>query len=172
MEKLTEDQYPIYFKPYIEILGKDVTSIVRHLESSLEKSIQVLTNISEEKQFYRYADGKWTIKEVIQHIIDTERIFGYRALSFGRNDTATLPGFDENDYVIHSNANERPYDDLLAELKAVRISTILLFKSFDESSLSNLGNASCKTMSVRALGFITSGHLLHHLKVIEDRYLN
>ncbi len=172
MSKLTESQYPNYFKPYIEILGKDVKSIVSHLESSLEKALILLASLPEEKLQYRYADGKWTIKELIQHIIDAERVFGYRALTFGRKDTTPLPGFEENDYVENSSANGRPYNDLLEELKSVRLSTISLFKSFNESNLENRGVASGKSMSVRALGYVTSGHLLHHIKIIEDRYLD
>lgn len=171
MSKLTKSQYPAYFKPYIEVLGTDIQSIITHLESSLEKALEVLSGVSEEKQQYRYAAGKWTIKELVQHIIDSERVFGYRALAFSRNDTTTLPGFDENDYVLHSNANKRAYKDLLEELKSVRLSTILLFKSFEDSDLKKAGTASGKLMSTRALGYIVSGHLLHHLRVVEERYL-
>ncbi|MDY7393928.1 DinB family protein [Aureibaculum sp. 2210JD6-5] len=171
MSKLTESQYPAYFKPYVEILGTEVKSIVTHLESSLEKSLNLLSDASEEKQLYRYAEGKWTIKELVQHIIDSERVFGYRALTFARKDTTPLPGFDENNYVLHSNANDRGYKELLEELKLVRASTVLLFKSFGESDLISKGTASGKTISVNVLGYIISGHLLHHLKIIEDRYL-
>ena len=171
MSKLTENEYPEYFKAYIEILGSDLKSIVTHLESSLEKALILFSTVPEGKEQYRYAEGKWTIKQLIQHIIDSERVFGYRALTFSRNDANQLPGFDENEYVKHSSANERPYKDLLEELKSVRLSTVLLFKSFEESDLIMTGTASGKTMSVKALGYITSGHLLHHLKIIEDRYL-
>ncbi|MET2985418.1 DinB family protein [Aureibaculum conchae] len=168
---LTENEFPPYFKPYIEILGSDLKSIITHLENSLEQALILFSNVLEEKQLYRYAEGKWTIKELIQHIIDAERVFCYRALTFARNDITTLPSFNENDYVAHSRANKRPFTDLLNELKSVRASTILLYKSFDESDLVKTGNASGKTISVNALGYIISGHLLHHLKIIEDRYL-
>lgn len=171
MSKLNESEYPAYFKPYIEILGSDVRSILNHLETSLEKALKLFSDLPKEKQVYRYADGKWTIRELIQHIIDSERVFGYRALTFARNDTTPLPGFNENDYVLHSRANERPYAELLNELESVRASSILLYKSFEESDLPKIGTASGKTISVNALGYIISGHLLHHLNTIEERYL-
>lgn len=172
MSKLTESEYPAYFKPYIDILGSNVQSIVNHLQTSLEKTLKLVSNLPKEKQLYRYAEGKWTIKELIQHIIDAERVFCYRALTFARNDTTPLPGFNENDYVLHSRANERPYAELLNELESVRASSILLYKSFEEPDLVKTGEASGKTISVNALGYIISGHLLHHLKIIQDRYLH
>ncbi|WP_117883586.1 DinB family protein [Aureibaculum luteum] len=171
MLELSKSEYASFFQPYVDILGENSKGVINNLEDSLNRALLVLENISEPKQSYRYEEGKWTIKELVQHIIDSERVFGYRALTFSRNDTTLLPGFDENDFVKYSNANDRSYGEMLEELKVVRLSTILLFTSFDASDFINVGVASGKSMSVKALGYIVSGHLLHHLKIIEERYL-
>ena len=120
---------------------------------------------------YSYAEGKWTIKELVQHIIDAERVLSYRALRFSRNDTTNLSGFDEDWYVANSNGNERNFKDMLQEFIHVRNSTILLFKSFKPEMLLINGTASNSDMSVRALGFIIAGHQTHHLKIIKEKYL-
>ena len=171
MLELSKSEYASFFQPYVDILDGNSKGIIYNLEDSLNRTLLVLENISEAKQSFRYAEGKWTIKELVQHVIDSERVFGYRALTFGRNDTTHLPGFDENDFVKYSNANDRSYAEMLEELKVVRLSTILLFKSFNASDFIKSGIASGKSISIKALGYIISGHLLHHLKIIEERYL-
>ncbi len=171
MLELNLNEYASFYQPYIDILDNNSKGVIKNLEDSIRQALLLLEDLSEEKQYYRYDDGKWTIKELIQHIIDTERVFAYRTLAFARNDATSLPGFDENDYVLHSNSNLRPYHDLILELKTVRTSSILLFKSLDNSDLEKTGVASGKLISVKALGYITSGHLLHHLKIIKERYL-
>ena len=120
---------------------------------------------------YRYAEGKWTIKDILQHLVDAERVFAYRALCFARNDKTELPGFEEDDYVIEANANKRSIQDLLTELLIVRQSSLALFKSFNDEQLMRIGTASNNPMSVRALGFIIIGHQNHHQRVFEERYL-
>ena len=117
-----------------------------------------------------YAPGKWTIKDILQHIIDTERIFSYRALRFARKDQTELPGFDENTYAAFTTANDRSIDDLLLEFAAVRQSTLGLFLSFDEQMMQEEGTASGNKISVLALGFTLTGHVLHHMQVIKERY--
>ena len=171
MSTLNQNEYPEYFKPYVEILGEDLKSISTHLESSLLEAIGLLSAISDEKQLFRYADGKWSIKEVVQHMIDVERVFSYRALVFSRNDTTPLPGFDDEDYIRNARANDVPYKDLLSELKSVRNSTIFLYKHLKKFELVRTGMASGNLISVNALGYITSGHFLHHLQIIKERYL-
>lgn len=141
------------------------------LEISLHDFIRFVQNIPMDKFDYRYAEGKWTIKEIIQHIIDTERIFSYRALRISRNDKIPLPGFEENDYVNNTNAKDRNLQGLLTELSAVRHATLLLFKSFSEEQLTRIGIVSENEVSVRAIGFIIIGHQKHHQKVFEERYL-
>ena len=127
--------------------------------------------MTEDKSTCAYAEGKWTLKEMLQHIIDTERIFAYRALAIARKETATLPGFDENLYADNSNANSRTWDNLTQEIKAVRNSTKILFESFTEEMLQNNGNFSSSNGSANTLGFIIVGHVYHHIKIAKERYL-
>jgi hypothetical protein len=130
-----------------------------------------LRNVPLEKHSFAYAVGKWTLKELIQHIIDTERIFCYRALCFSRNDKTSLPGFDQDLFIEAGNANERSYEALLDETAAVRTATISLFKSFSDEALERVGVGSGNSMSVRAAGLIISGHQNHHVQIAEERYL-
>lgn len=145
--------------------------LIEELEISLHDFIRFVQNIPMDKFDYHYAEGKWTIKEIIQHIIDSERVFSYRALRISRNDKTPLPGFDENNYVDNTNANKRGLQELLTELSAVRHATLLLFKSFSDEQLARMGIASENEISVRAIGFIIIGHQKHHQKVFEERYL-
>jgi hypothetical protein len=119
-----------------------------------------------------YAPGKWTIKEIMQHLIDSERVFNYRALCFARNDKTELPGYEENDYAVESNANVRSIEDLLNEFTNLRKSTIDLFSSFDEAMLMKEGFCFSKNVSVLALGFIMAGHTQHHFNVMKEKYFN
>lgn len=161
--------YPVYFQKYIDQVGEE------DLHAALVNQLPVinafLQGITEEKSNYAYAAGKWTIKEVLQHITDTERIFCYRALAFARGEKANLPGFEENDYAANGNANSQSWQQLIDELNAVRKSTETLFKSFSGEILLKEGTANNNTISVSALGFIILGHFNHHKKVIEERYL-
>ncbi len=120
---------------------------------------------------HRYAPGKWSIKEVVQHVTDSERVFTYRALRFARNDRTPLPGFDENDYAPASDAERRSMDDLLNEAATVRASTIALYRSFTMEMLERRGSANNNTISAHALGWIIAGHAAHHLRIIHQRYL-
>ncbi|MEO6696248.1 MAG: DinB family protein [Ignavibacteria bacterium] len=117
-----------------------------------------------------YAAGKWTIKDILQHLIDTERIFCYRALRFARNDKTTLPGFDENYYAETASANERSVHEILKEYSSVRNSAVTLFNSFNKDALHNEGLCFDKNISVLAMGFVLAGHPIHHLNVIRERY--
>ena len=167
--QLPVKEYAEYFFPYISVLGE--VTLNEELEISLHEFIRFVQNIPMDKFDYRYAEGKWTIKEIIQHVIDTERIFAYRALRISRNDQTPLPGFDETNYINNTEANNRGLQDLLTELSAVRHSNIFLFKSFSEQQLQRTGIASNAGISVRAIGFIMIGHQKHHQKVFEERYL-
>ena len=170
MHKLEKQGYPAYFDTYIRILDKDI-SLLEYLEHSLELFEQILYDISEDKFEFRYQPGKWTIKEVVQHMIDTERVFVYRALRFSRMDKKTLAGFDENDYVSNYDINQRDFHKLLDEFCLLRRSTILMFEDFDKEVLALTGEVESGEFSVEALGYICSGHVLHHLNVIQERYL-
>ncbi len=133
--------------------------------------ISFLESIPENKYDFRYAEGKWSIKEVLQHIIDAERVFSYRALRFARKDTTPLAGFDENAFAESSNANARTWNDLFEEFTAVRKSSALLFHSFDEDQLQCNGISSNTPNYVLAIGYIIVGHAIHHQKIVKERYL-
>ncbi|WP_112114049.1 DinB family protein [Flavobacterium aciduliphilum] len=164
------NEYATYYENYIKQVSEEY-NLVEELEISLHRFIKFVQDIPMDKFDYRYAKGKWTIKDIIQHIIDAERVFAYRALRFARNDTTELPGFEENDYVEEAYGNKRSIMELLTELSAVRHATIVLFKSFHEKQLLRKGIASNNPMSVRALGFVIIGHQNHHQKIFEERYL-
>jgi len=134
--------------------------------------ISFLQNIPEEQWDYAYAEGKWTIKELVQHIIDAERIFAYRALRIARTDQTPLPGFDENLYTSNSKSARRTKKDLIEEMDIVRRSTIKLFENFDEGQLDASGITSGSPTYVKAIGFIILGHARHHQNIIAERYLN
>ena len=128
--------------------------------------------INEEKSLYAYAAGKWTLREMLQHIIDTERIFSYRALAIARGETTTLPGFDENEYAAKSNGNARTWLSLVAEMNAVRSSTKLMFESFTDDMLATKGKFTSNTADPKTLGLIMLGHVYHHISIAEERYLS
>jgi hypothetical protein len=166
---LPENEYSAFNGTYIKAL--DNVDLFEELEISLHDFIKFVQNIPMDKFDYRYADDKWTIKEIIQHIIDAERIFAYRALRISRNDQTPLPGFDENEYIDNTNGNSRSIQELLTEFSAVRHSNLLLFKSFSSTQLTRMGIASNHSVSVRALGFLIIGHQKHHQRVFQERYI-
>ena len=167
--ELSKSEYSSFNATYINSL--EDLSLIEGLEKGLIQMVSFLSNIPIEKLEYRYAIGKWTIKDVILHLIDSERIFAYRALRIGRGDKTPLAGFEENDYVPNANANSRSLESLLEEFQLVRKSTLLLFENFSDEQLAYLGTSSDNIISVRAIGFLISGHQNHHLKIIQERYL-
>jgi hypothetical protein len=171
IEMIPENEYAPYYKQYIKGIEENKKSIIDNLIDSQKEFENVLKNISLEKQNFAYAKGKWTIKEVIQHIIDTERVFNYRAMCFARNDKTSLPGFDHDLFIKNVNMDAIDYTDLLYEMEVLRKSTILLFKNFSEEALLRIGMGSGNKMSVRALGYLFSGHQIHHLNVVKELYL-
>jgi hypothetical protein len=168
---LQEGEYPPYMMDSYLPLVSPEWPLVEELEVSVNNFVHFVRNIPMDKFDYRYAPGKWTIKDIIQHLIDTERIFAYRALRFSRGDSTPLPGFDETFYGGTARGNERHLTALLNELSLVRHSTIALFKSCNDEELKRTGVASGHTISVRAIGFAIIGHQNHHMKVFEERYL-
>ncbi|WP_445452365.1 DinB family protein [Flavobacterium sp. 25HG05S-40] len=167
---LKPEEFQGYFANYVNQVSNEYT-LIEELEISVHRLIKFVQNIPMDKFDYRYAEGKWTIKDIIQHLIDSERIFAYRALRFARNDATELPGFEENDYVDEAKANKRSIQQLLTELAVVRQATLSLFQSFSEEELLRIGVASHNPISVRALGFVIIGHQNHHQRVFEERYL-
>jgi hypothetical protein len=170
VSQLQSGEYHPYYAPYIEILGN--SSLSEALKSGLHLLSSFIEEIPESKMGFTYADKKWSVAEVLMHLMDTERIFQYRALRFARNDKTELKGFEQDDYVPESGANDRDKKELLEEFVAIRKSSIALFNSFNEGKLLRSGKANGATMSVRALGFIICGHQAHHFKILEERYLS
>ena len=169
MPKPDLQRVPPFYHNYINLVphnNLDEAFAVHQTELS-----DFLKSLPDEKWSYRYAEGKWSIKEMVQHIIDTERIFAYRALAIARGEQAPLPGFDEDSYAAASRADKREIAHLLEELSAVQTSTTILFQSFDEEQLNATGNANGKSIDVNAIGFITVGHVRHHKNILQERYL-
>jgi len=162
-------EYKPYFLTYInKAEGFDLKD---GLKSSLNQTLSFFESLPEIKLEYVYAKDKWTIKEIIQHLIDAERVFAYRALRFARGDKHNLPGYDENQYAPSSLANRRSKASLLNEYTHLRQTTISLFDSFTNDMLMQIGLADNGNMSVRAIGFVIIGHEIHHCQVIKERYL-
>ncbi|HET9796245.1 MAG TPA: DinB family protein [Thermoanaerobaculia bacterium] len=164
-------EYPAYAAVYVDLLPDD-GSILDQLSRNAVATRELVGALPEERLAFRYAPGKWTIKEIVAHLSDDERIYGYRALRFARNDATELPGFDQDAFARFSGANARPIDDLLAELEAVRRSTVLLFAGFDDAVLDRSGAADGNRFTVRALAYHIAGHELRHRNVIRERYLS
>lgn len=161
---------PSFYKPYVEyVKDMDVLEALRYAGQKLQES---LASIPEAKGTHRYAEGKWTIKEVINHIMDAERVFAYRALRFSRNDQTPLHPFEENDYAPRANANARTIVQLAGEMQRLRMTTVDMYASFTDEMLRLEGTASGKKISVLSLGYVIAGHDLHHGKILVERYLN
>lgn len=161
--------YPAYYETYISRV--DAETATEAVEKYSNDIVKFWRNIPVEKEEYSYAEGKWTIKELVQHIIDAERVFAYRMLCIARKETISLPGFDENLYAANSNANARSWDDLLAELDCTRSSTNFLVLSLSEEQLQQQGIANGKPITANAIAYIVFGHILHHIRIVEERYL-
>jgi uncharacterized damage-inducible protein DinB len=157
-----------YYSKYVKLVpGEDARpALIRQIGETL----RLLEGVSEAQGLHRYQSGKWSVKEVIGHITDCERVFAYRALRFGRGDATPLAGFDENQYVPQSNSDLRTMSSLRAELSAVRAATLSLAESFDEAALQRSGPANQHPVSARALFWIIAGHELHHVALLRDRY--
>jgi len=169
LSELPSSEYNPFYQTYVMALGN--VELIEELKNGKHIFLSLFDEIPEEKLNYAYAEGKWSLAEALVHIIDTERIFQYRALCIARNDKTPLPGFDQDNYVPFSNAANRSKVDLIEEYTAVRNATIALFNSFDDEAINRIGLASGSKMSVRALGFIISGHQAHHVRVLKERYL-
>lgn len=170
MKKPASGTYPPYYQAYIDKVKEEDT--IKALEAGLESAILFFESLPLEKEDYRYAEGKWSVKEVFGHIIDSERVFAYRAMCIARGEAAGLPGFEENDYVANGNFSSRSMQSLLDEYVGLRRSNITLFKSFNEEQSARIGMANNKPVQVRAIVAIIAGHEQHHIGVIRDRYLS
>jgi len=169
LSELPTSEYNPFYHTYVMSLGN--VDLLDELKQGKQDMLSLLEEIPEERLTYAYAEGKWTVAEALVHMFDTERIFQYRALCIARNDKSEFPGFDQDAYVPVSNANKRGKRYLIVEYVSVRDSSITLFASLDEEALKRVGVASGSKISVRALGFITSGHQAHHIRILKERYL-
>lgn len=169
MAKPLQGSHPSYFDRYINLVPED------DLQTAFENQLPVITDffnsITEEKSMHAYAPGKWTIKELLQHMTDTERIFAFRSLCFARKEAQSLPGFDEDTYAANSNANTRSWAELVKEFLLVRATTAILFASFSEEALHHSGTANNNPATALSMGFTAIGHVYHHKKIMEERYL-
>ncbi len=169
VKDISSEEYHHYFKPYIEKVGNK--PLLKSLRKGKKETISFFKKIPKKKLEYRYEEEKWTIKDILLHLVDAERAFNYRALQFARSKEANLEGFDENEFVSNANANSRSVKSLLREYKTVRNSTIQLYKSFSKETLKRVGIANNTSLSVRAAGFLVCGHEIHHKQIIKERYL-
>ena len=167
---LNLESIPSFYKKYVKQI--DETDLLQALRISGHRMTELVHSIPEAKADFRYEDGKWSIRELLCHIIDAERIFAYRALRFSRNDKTPLAGFEENDYAPQANAAGRSLNKIADEMKHLRTSTVDLFESFTPEMLARKGTASNNELSVIGLGFIIAGHETHHLHILKDRYLS
>lgn len=162
-------EYVPYYARYVSLVPEG--DILATLGGQLEETLALLRRIPETQSAFRYAEDKWSIKELVGHIIDTERIFAYRALRFARNDHTPLPGYEQDDYIRNATFDRYPLAELADEFESVRRSTILLFKHLDDAAWMRRGTANDSEASVRGLAYIIAGHELHHVKILRDRYL-
>jgi uncharacterized damage-inducible protein DinB len=162
------DEYSAYAARYVDMVGNG--SILEILEHQQQNTFNFFTRMDPGKAIYAYADAKWTIKQVLGHMADTERIFCYRALAFSR-EAIELPGFDQDVYMKNTTFNSRSLEDLATEFKTVRESSLYLFKSMTDEQTTQKGTASGNPVSVRALAYMIAGHEMHHIKILKERYL-
>lgn len=170
MKRPRSDEHADYYSMYIDRVphGRPLVDVLREAPDTLDA---LLSSLPAEREHFAYETGKWTLREVLGHVIDAERLFSYRALHVARGDTADLPGMEQDDWAAASNADARPLADLLGEFRGLRAANTALFASFDEETLSRRGTASGFEFTVRALIHIIAGHELHHRDVLRERYL-
>jgi uncharacterized damage-inducible protein DinB len=170
IDKPQPGEYATHASAYLELTPEDGPILI-HLQRTAEILAHLYRSLPEERLLYRYAPGKWTMKEVLLHLIDDERIYAYRALAIARGDMTPLPGFDQEAYALASRANERAVENLLDEYALVRRATLALFNSFTDEMLLRRGNADGHSVTVRGLIYHVAGHEQHHLKIIREQYL-
>jgi len=170
MLKPETSEYNPYYEKYISLI--DEGEFMKALEQQPSELRSLLGDLPEEKGKYAYADGKWSIKEVLSHLIDGERIFGYRVLRISRGDETPIEGFEQDGYIENSHANERTFDDLLTELSFQREANLRMLKNLRDDGWKRRGTASENPVSVRALGFIMAGHIRHHMNILKAQYLS
>jgi hypothetical protein len=167
--KPEETEYLSYYGRYISLVEDgDITAV---LGKQLSETLGLLRSIPESRGGFRYAPGKWSIKELVGHLIDGERVFAYRALRFARNDRTPVPGYEQDDYIREASFDACALNDLAEEFASVRQSSLFLFKHLSEAAWTRRGTANDSEVSVRALAYIIAGHELHHREILRSKYL-
>ncbi|WP_294287918.1 DinB family protein [uncultured Chryseobacterium sp.] len=162
-------EFQKYIQRYLDLIPSE--NWLEELKRTEEQTVGIYGKLSEEQSAFAYAEGKWTLKELLLHLSDTERVFQYRILAFARGDKNELPGFDEERYAQNSYANERSLGSLLEEYRLVRKSSQILLETLNPSVLNNIGTANGNEISAETIGKLIVGHNIHHLNIIEERYL-
>jgi uncharacterized damage-inducible protein DinB len=158
-----------FYQRYINLVPDDGNLLI-HLEDIFSETEEMIETLTEEQLTYRYEPDKWTIKDILVHLCDAERIFIYRALRFSRGDQTPLPGFEEGDYAIYARANERKIEDIIREFSLVRESSIAFIESLDDDALNRIGNSNKYPVSVLLLVNLIYGHHKHHINILRERY--
>ena len=165
-----DSEYAAYYGHYVSLV--DGNDLISALENQIDQTVSLLATIPEEKGIFRYAEGKWSVKELVGHLIDNERVMAYRALRFSRNDTTELEGFDQDPYIENADFDLCRLSDLAKQFELVRQSNTFMFKSLSENAWGRTGIASGSPVSVRGLGYIIAGHEVHHINILKERYLD
>ncbi|MGZ8843771.1 MAG: DinB family protein [Pyrinomonadaceae bacterium] len=169
MNRPNENEYAPDYQSYINQVNEaDILPVLRAQMDDLDV---LLERVALEKETHRYAEGKWSIREIVGHLIDGERVFGYRAYCIARGEQQNLPGFDQDDYMLTAPYHNIELEDLLSELRLIRLGNIAMFRTLDEASWNRVGTANANQISVRAIAFIMAGHVRHHMNVLRERYL-
>lgn len=168
MNRPIESEYAPYYEGYIaQVSESDIMPVLR---SQLDELDVLLGRVEPDHETFRYAEGKWSIRQLVGHLIDTERVFGYRALCIARGEQQNLPGFDQNDYMSTAPYDRIELEDLLSELRLIRLGNIAMLRTLDEEAWSRVGTANANQVTVRALAFIMAGHVRHHMNVLREKY--
>ncbi|WP_342429729.1 DinB family protein [Neobacillus sp. FSL H8-0543] len=170
IQRPTENEYPAYYQPYVSLVPD--TDLVQLLNENLQETVQLFESISEIEGLFRYAPTKWSIKEVLGHMTDTERIMSYRLMRIGRGDQTSLSGFNENDYVVSSQINQLPIRDILDDFIATRKATLTLIHNMPTDAWAKVGVANVAEITTQAIAYIIAGHAIHHRTIITERYLS
>ena len=168
MQRPNENEYAPAYQSYVSHVTED--EILPAMRSQIDALDVLLDRVTPERETFAYAEGKWTIRQIIGHLIDGERVFGYRVLCIARGETQNLPSFDENEYMVNAPYENVELEDLLSEFRLVRLSTIAMLRTLDETAWTRMGMANGAPVSVRALAYIMVGHTRHHMGVLRERY--
>ena len=169
MNRPLPSEYAPYYQSYIDRVSEN--DILPVMKSQLDELDVLLDRVEPERETYRYAEGKWSIREIVGHLIDGERVFGYRAFCIARGEQQNLPGFDQDDYMVTAPYDQIELEDLLSELRLIRLGNLAMLRTLDSEAWSRVGTANANQVSVRAIAFIMAGHIRHHMNVLREKYL-